>query len=139
MFDSDLGTFELIKQSCNNLKQLHFYPGNILRILLKNDLLKFDLIYSSGLFDYFDLDKSVRLARKLWENVKPGGSLIITNAHPDNPTRFWMEYVSEWYLEYKTDQEMMLIAKDLNNVDRISLEIDPYNVYQYLIITKTLC
>ena len=136
LFDSDLEAFEHSKQSCYKLQHFHFTQGNIVRILLKNDLPKFDLIYSSGLFDYFDLNSSIRLVQKLWKNVLPGGSLIITNANPSSPSKFWMEYALDWYLIYKTKKDMTEIANSIEDIQSFSLEIDPYAVYQYLTLTK---
>lgn len=106
---------------------------------MKGGLPKFDLIYSSGMFDYFDVASSKRLVRKLWDNVKPGGTLIVTNAHPDNPTKFWMEYVSEWFLEYKNENEMLSLAEEINDIEKVEIDIDPFGVYQYLKIRRINC
>ena len=71
-----------------------------------------------------------------WENVNPGGKLILTNAHASNPTRLWMEYVSEWYLLYKTKDEMYQIIDGLQSLDNVEYIMDEFSVYQYMILTK---
>ncbi len=72
----------------------------------------------------------------MWVSVAPGGKLLLTNAHLDNPTRVWMEWVSEWYLDYKTQGEFRELADELDQVAQVDYEIDTCGVYQYLSLTK---
>jgi extracellular factor (EF) 3-hydroxypalmitic acid methyl ester biosynthesis protein len=134
-----MGAFDFIKNKFDETVNFNFHFGNVVRVLMKGGLPKFDLIYSSGMFDYFDVASSKRLVKKLWDNVNPGGTLIVTNAHPDNPTKFWMEYVSDWFLEYKTKEEMLSLVEEIGNVEKVEVEIDPFGVYQYLKIRRTNC
>jgi extracellular factor (EF) 3-hydroxypalmitic acid methyl ester biosynthesis protein len=117
-----------------------FYQANLLKFILGKDKDEImgtrELIYLLGLLDYFPVKQSSRIVSKLWENVKPGGKMILTNAHPSNPTRLWMEYVSEWYLIYKTREEMMLIVENLKDVLKMEYLLDKFSVYQYIIVTK---
>jgi hypothetical protein len=62
--------------------------------------------------------------------------MILTSAHASNPTRLWMEYVSEWYLIYKTREEMSRTIDGLENLESAEYLMDELTVYQYLILTK---
>jgi extracellular factor (EF) 3-hydroxypalmitic acid methyl ester biosynthesis protein len=94
------------------------------------------LIYLLGLLDYFSVKHSAKIVSRLWQNVTSGGKLILTNAHASNPTRLWMEYVSEWYLLYKTKDEMYQIIDGLQSLDNVEYIMDEFSVYQYMILTK---
>ena len=95
-----------------------------------------DLVYAFGLLDYFDLPSATRLAKGLWQLVAPGGALLITNAHPANPTRLWMEYVGDWFMKYKDATVMHALADGLQGVAAKNLTIDSQGVYQFLEIRR---
>ena len=117
-----------------------FCCDNILKFILRNprsgQLGQRDLIYSLGLLDYFSLQAAKRIIAALWPSVAPGGRLLVTNAHPMNPTRLWMEWGGGWFLDYKTEDEMRSLATGLEGMAAASYEIDPFGVYQYVSIKK---
>jgi extracellular factor (EF) 3-hydroxypalmitic acid methyl ester biosynthesis protein len=138
LFDSDPDTFELIGMYCPELhSKLSFYPGNALKTFAQNKN-SFNLVYSSGLFDYLHLALAARFISTLWKKVKPGGTLLIINADPRNPTRLWMEYVAEWYMEYKTSEQMLSLAEGLEDVKSVTVKQDPFSVYHYLEIIRNV-
>ncbi|MBC8460198.1 MAG: class I SAM-dependent methyltransferase [Deltaproteobacteria bacterium] len=96
---------------------------------------KCDLIYVAGFFDYLNIRSSSMLARILLGSIRKGGQLIIVNAHPLNPTRFWMEYAAEWYLQYKTEEQMKQIAEALEP-DGYQFSTGSDGVYQYVVLNK---
>ena len=116
--------------------KLVLHRGNVLRTILKEKEESYDFMYSSGMFDYFDTMSAKKLTKRLWDKVASGGCLLITNAHPENPTRLWMEYVGEWYLQYKDSDEMKSMSKDLTDLKNTEIDMDPYGVYQYLSLYK---
>jgi len=141
LIDQDSGALESAKKHINhNSDNFIFHQDNILKFILCNNKMEFfgkmDFIYLLGLLDYFPIKHSKKIVSKLWENINSKGKMLLTNAHPNNPTKLWMEYVSEWYLDYKTEGEMMQIVDGLNDVFDIKYEIDKYNVYQYITIIK---
>ena len=137
LFDQDEEALDLAKLRLRDFSgRLVLHRGNILRTILKEKEKGFDFIYSSGMFDYFDIISAKKLTQRLWSKLAPGGCLLITNAHPENPTRLWMEYVSEWYLEYKGSEEMKSMSEDLNDLKNADMDVDPYGVYQYLSLYK---
>jgi len=92
----------------SKIKNISFCNEKLLRFLLKQnaDGLGYqNFIYIFGLLDYFDTELSKQIVSNLWKKITPGGSIFLTNAHPGNPTKLWMEYVGDWYLVYKTKEE----------------------------------
>lgn len=136
LFDQDPAALNLSQNKLSKYNvQVSCYHGNILRSILSHTI-SVDFIYSTGLFDYFNLSSTSKIVGRLWECVNPGGELLVTNANPDNTSRFWMEYGGEWYLEYKTLNEMLKIGEKLQGLKNIRLETDRQNVYQYLYFQK---
>lgn len=69
-------------------------------------------IYSMGLFDYLTGPVAKAVIKKLFELVKPGGTLVVGNYHVGNPTRTYMDYWMDWVLFYRTEQEMLSLLAD---------------------------
>ncbi len=74
------------------------------------DFGSFDLVYSVGLFDYLRPSTAVGLARNLVARLGEGGRALIANMVPENPGRWFMEHHLDWWLIYRTRQEMLEIA-----------------------------
>lgn len=81
-----------------------------------------DFIYSMGLFDYLREREAKALIRVMFGMLRPGGSLVVGNFHVANPSRVYMEYWLDWYLEYRTEEEMDALADGLDAEVRVSLE-----------------
>ena len=62
-----------------------------------------DMIYSIGLVDYLN-DKLVgKLLQYAFENLLPGGRVVLGNFHPRNPAKEFMDYVLEWSLMHLSE------------------------------------
>jgi extracellular factor (EF) 3-hydroxypalmitic acid methyl ester biosynthesis protein len=66
---------------------------------------RFDYIYSMGLFDYLTPPVASAVLGKLYEILRPGGTMLIGNFHVSNPSRCYMEYWLDWVLYYRTEEE----------------------------------
>ena len=107
---------------------------------------EYDLVYSSGLYDYimtFPLDDSkgtVALTRNLFNLVKPGGTLIVGNFNHNNPRdlRFIMEYVYDWRLIYRSERDMLEFARSIpeKEIKSIRVEREPLEINYFLKIEK---
>jgi extracellular factor (EF) 3-hydroxypalmitic acid methyl ester biosynthesis protein len=97
----------------------------------------FDLAYSSGMFDYFQLPWARRLVALIWPKIASRGALVVTNAHPDNPTRTIMEWVCDWPLQYKTEADLLSLAEGLPDLASARVTRDGSQVYQYLELLRT--
>lgn len=74
---------------------------------------EYDMIYSSGLFDYLSDKVCSRLLRLFYRWLAPGGLLYVTNMHTCNPDRYMMEFIMEWYLIYRDEKCMGALVPDL--------------------------
>lgn len=74
---------------------------------------KYDFIYCAGLFDYFSDRACSRVLKLFYKLVKPGGEVLSTNVHSDNPAIAAMEYLVEWYLVYRDEQQMLDLVSDI--------------------------
>ncbi len=70
----------------------------------------YDMIYCAGLFDYFPDNVCRNLLELYHKWVKPGGLLVATNVHPNNPEQFLMEHLLEWYLIYRDEKQLQALA-----------------------------
>ncbi|MBV9950204.1 MAG: hypothetical protein JOZ69_25410 [Myxococcales bacterium] len=71
----------------------------------------FDLVFSSGLFDYLQLRTAVVLCRNLFAHVAQGAALYVGNMVPANPNRWIMDLHLDWPLVYRTETEMTDFAR----------------------------
>ncbi|PHQ69352.1 MAG: hypothetical protein COB93_08255, partial [Sneathiella sp.] len=74
-----------------------------------------DLIYAVGLADYFSTSRSRRFATDLYENLNPGGTLVIGNMRTSDHSIEWlMEYVVDWTLVHRDESEMLTVADKID-------------------------
>ena len=64
---------------------------------------QYDYIYCAGLFDYLADKACARLIAYFDRHLRPGGTVLVTNVHINNPERYWMEHFMEWYLIYRDE------------------------------------
>ncbi|HEV3341343.1 MAG TPA: methyltransferase [Pirellulales bacterium] len=69
-----------------------------------------DYLICSGLFDYLPDEAAQELLRLFWDQLAPGGTLVVGNFAPHNPTRAYMEWIGNWYLIYRTADELARLA-----------------------------
>jgi extracellular factor (EF) 3-hydroxypalmitic acid methyl ester biosynthesis protein len=97
----------------------------------------YHLIYSAGLFEYLSSDTAKRLIEIFYERLRPGGRVVIGNFDPSNPFRCFMEYVAEWYLNYRSKDEMLGWAKDLPAA-AVRCESEETGINNFLIVEKPI-
>lgn len=138
LYDQDEGALECAKQKLSPFQiETVTHKGNILKSILSVKKEQYDLIYSSGLFDYFETLSCKKIASKLWKALKSKGNMCIINANPENPSRFWMEYAMDWELKYKDMNEFMSIFTQLGDIEEYVLKKDKQGIYQYSYIQKS--
>ncbi|WP_199351174.1 class I SAM-dependent methyltransferase [Haliangium ochraceum] len=139
LFDQEAEALELARSAVvSSTVQLTALRGNVLRNVLTalRERAEIDLVYSSGLFDYFDVARSQKLAARMWRGVAKGGRLVIANEQPGNPTRAWMLLSTEWVLQSKNADQLRSIADGLPDVDKVTVVSDEQGVYQYLDVRR---
>ena len=97
-------SFEMVRNSVQNLlknrrKSASAEPG-------------YDLIYCSGLYDYLN-DRIIKaLNTYLYDQLRPGGLLVVGNFAAGTPVRNFMEHFSEWFLIYRDSQQLAALAPE---------------------------
>ncbi len=112
------------------LNQIEFIHKNIFRF--KNQK-QYDVVWSAGLFDYFD-DKAFKmLLKKFVSWTKPGGQVVIGNFTPANPSRPVLELIGDWYLNHRDERHLIRLAREIGiNRERISIGIEPEGINLFL-------
>jgi extracellular factor (EF) 3-hydroxypalmitic acid methyl ester biosynthesis protein len=70
----------------------------------------FDLVYCAGLFDYLSDRTCKRLMQHFYNWAAPGGLVVATNVHMNNPVRQFMEHLMEWHLIYRDESRMAALT-----------------------------
>lgn len=92
----------------------------------------YDVVYCAGLFDYLSQRVCKRLVELFCSMTKPGGLVIVTNVAQSNPRKAWMEYLMEWNLIYRDDDEMVDLVPDGLPVKRTEVRADATGVNLFL-------
>ncbi|MBX2808001.1 MAG: methyltransferase domain-containing protein [Cellvibrionaceae bacterium] len=83
------------------------YATDILKLKPLPDALKQqDLVYSMGLIDYFKDRATVKIINRMYDMLKPGGEIIIGNFHISCDSRVFLDYLLDWKLIYRTEDDM---------------------------------
>lgn len=96
----------------------------------------FDLIYCSGLYDYLNDRVCKALNTFLYDQLLPGGVLVVTNFDPVNPIRNLMEYVFEWFLIHRNARQMLALAPEQAPPEACSVSSDPTGCNVFLELRK---
>jgi extracellular factor (EF) 3-hydroxypalmitic acid methyl ester biosynthesis protein len=95
----------------------------------------FDLIYSGGLYDYLGQSTAIRLTRKLFDMLRPGGRLVVANFAPNLRSIGYMEALTDWRLIYRSEPEMQQLTAEIvpERIARTRLFRD---IHEYLVFLK---
>jgi len=102
---------------------------------------KFDFIYAAGLFDYLDQYTGTQLVKWMFDTLKEGGHLLVSNFREDVPNtlyRTYMEAFMHWFLVYRTDVEIIDLFSGIkpNRIERFSYSTDPLCNVAYALLKK---
>lgn len=123
------------KLNAKYLDKTTFLKKNIFRFKTEN---KFDMIWSAGLFDYFDDKAFILLIKRFKEWIKDGGEIIIGNFNKKhNPSRAYMEIFGEWYLNHRSEEQLHQLAKQAGySPSKINIGKESENVNLFLHLKK---
>jgi extracellular factor (EF) 3-hydroxypalmitic acid methyl ester biosynthesis protein len=106
--DVDARAISYAQELCKeHTGQISFFNKNILRFSTAE---KFDVIWSAGLFDYFEEKIFVLALKKFLSWLKPGGEIIVGNFSEDNDSRGYMEVFGEWILIHRSKEELIRLS-----------------------------
>lgn len=118
---------------------------NAMKLALKNidpgdkKLVKYDLIYSLGLFDYLDYRIASRLVSNLQKLLSDDGQLVIANVREkyQNPSVFFLEWVGDWNLIYRSEVDFKNIFTSAGiGQPNIDIKSEQQGIVQYAISSK---
>lgn len=135
---------DILKSSLSDIKSIKFIQKNAMRIALTKKAEeifpeKYDVIYSTGLFDYLDDRIAIPLVANLKKLLKEGGVLIISNYRDKwaNPSRLYMEWGGGWELIYRTENDFLKVFKEAGFEDKkLSLKYESQKIMQYRFARK---
>lgn len=92
----------------NHMDNIQFIHRNIFKFDTSD---RYDVIWSAGLFDYFDDKAFVFILKKFREWIKPDGEIVVGNFNSrHNPTRDYMELFGDWYLQHRSSEQLVSLA-----------------------------
>ncbi|MDZ7626824.1 MAG: class I SAM-dependent methyltransferase [Parvularculaceae bacterium] len=97
-----------------------------------------DFAYAAGLFDYLVGPVAVRLAEQMFSYLKPGGRMLIGNFTPAGEAISYMEAFMDWWLVYRTKEELAQLVATLpaNEVAATEVFEDDRGVIAYVSVEK---
>lgn len=118
--EQDINAINFAKNLFNGVKgKINYYHKNAMFFRTRN---KYDIIWSAGLFDYLEDDIFIRLLRRIYQNLKLGGEMIIGNFSHSNPSKSYMELM-DWKLFYRDEKQLLgLVKKSAINHKKIIIE-----------------
>lgn len=116
------------------LDWITFHEMNALRYTTDT---RFQLIWSAGLFDYLS-DKGFEfLLEHMLDLLRDDGELVVGNFSPQNPSRNYMEVVTDWHLHYRTEQKLVDLALQCGVHERdVRVGSEPEGINYFLHIKR---
>ncbi len=102
----------------------------------KHDIQPQDIIYSSGLCDYLDQRLLTKLVCRCYDQLAPGGQLIIGNFAHTNPDRLLMDHIVYWRLIHRDKQDLIDAFVESPFGDRVEVITEEQGVNLFAVGTK---
>jgi SAM-dependent methyltransferase len=143
-YDADDNALVYSKGLLNGSGRVNFFHENAVRLALKKRIetefsARYDIIYSTGLFDYLDNRVVIRLVSNLKQLLKEGGIMAISNATDkySNHSACWMEWIMDWNLFYRTPEEFKRVFLEAGfPQNKIKISFEKQKIWQYCIAEK---
>lgn len=125
LVDSDLNSLSYIKNNLLSIPEKYFIdyiPLNIFEFFNKTSEI-YDVIYSLGLFDYFNDKLFVKYVNKLLLRLRAGGVLVIGNMDSEPVSKTYMIIMGSWKLRYRSRNDLEILMKK-TNANKFLIETD---------------
>ncbi len=133
-------TLDIVRRRGLKNVRLVFLHDSIKRLLTDpgvfGTLGPFDLLFSTGLFDYLKPHTASILCSNFFANLVPGGAAYVGNMMPWNPARWVFEHHLEWNLIYRTHEEMKAFAQNGVPSARVEIVPDSTGVNPFVVLRK---
>ncbi len=139
-YDMDEYALKFSKRRLEGFSGINFISENATRIAFRkniSDLIakKYDIIYSTGLFDYFEKRIAERIIKNLRKLLNNNGVLMISDVRDrySNPSFHFMEWVGEWPLVYRSDDEFRNLFLQAGFLEKdLDLNYEQQGILQYI-------
>lgn len=137
--DADAVSLREVEQSYGSYG-VETAPADLRRLLTgRLELGSFDLVYSTGLFDYLQETTGRKLVTTMFRMLKPGGRLVVANFMPGVRDIGYMEAFMDWNLIYRTRYDMVRLTEDIpqSEIGDIRLLAEENQNIIFLELTRT--
>lgn len=96
---------------------------------------QYDLIWSAGLFDYFNDKLFKRLLTKMYDLLSENGTLVVGNFCNTNPSKGVMEVLGKWFMYHRSRDDLIKLACDVGipkNKIRVGCEATKVNLFLHI-------
>ena len=115
-------TIKYVQNSVHKLIKAKIEPDN-------DAAREFDAVYCAGLFDYLSDKVCTRLMAHFAARTCAGGTLLVTNVHTNNSTKFFMEHLLEWYLIYRDATILEPLLPSQSTARKIYVDATGMNIF----------
>ena len=123
-------TIRYLHRSVNDVLRKGMHPES------ETDRGPYDMVYCAGLFDYLSDRICRRLISIFYEALAPGGLLLVTNVDAGNPIRRIMEYLLEWHLVYRSQDQLAELAPSQVKAEDMTVYADESGANIFLEIRR---
>ena len=113
-----------------SFRQLFAMPG------LLSEVGGLDMVYSAGLLDYLGDEVGRVLMKGCFELIREGGRLVVGNAAPAPDVRWMPEFVLDWTMIYRTEKELLNLARDFAPTAELEIERDESESWLFLVARR---
>lgn len=141
--DADPDALEFSNRALGSLHHrgpLRFLSENVVKWALgriRHHIEPQDIIYSAGLTDYLDRKPFLALVRRCYDQLRPGGVLIIGNFAPANPNRAFMDHVLHWRLIHRDEAELRALFEETPFGANVEVLSEPQKVNLFAVARRT--
>ncbi len=89
------------------------------------------LLFCSGFFDYLGAEAAHEMLSYFGRLLADDGECLVFNFSQYNPSRAYMEWVANWYLQYRTESELDALAQHAG-FGQCEVGVEPSGVNLYL-------
>ena len=116
-------------------EQVRFINQNIFKFQTDE---RYDLIWSAGLFDYFDDQTFLNILGRMLSWTNPGGEVIIGNFTRNCPASVGHFRLVDWPLFYRGEAHLIRLAGEAGmDAQAIKVEAEPLGINLFLRLIKT--
>ena len=133
--EQDHRAIDHAKDLCRDfLSCMKFIHKNVFRFMTDK---KYQLIWSAGLFDYFNDNVFRRIISRLIPLLTPQGKIVIGNFANSNPNKGYMD-LCHWNLFHRSKEHLRQLAQECGFLGtQIEIEQEPEGINLFLVMTRS--